>query len=112
MPPGYPEQIRDMAEAINTWLRANPSAAPVFRMPPHDVWIAVVLPTVLDRLAANDDARRVAVMLIESVSFAKCPTLFMLRAALSATPCKVEIVPVDVFTEGFAPLPIQRGGQA
>ena len=112
MPPGYAVQIERMAGMVNRWLAANPSASPVFRMPPRDVWIVVDLPTVLDRLCANADARALAVLLVESVSYAECPTLFMLRIALAHTRCKIEIVPVEVFTAGFEPLHLQRGGQA
>lgn len=112
LPPGYAEQVEHMAKTINRWLDKHPGAAPVFRMPPREAMVIVELPVMIDRIAVNDDARAIAVLLVESYSWSKCPSLFMLRIALMHTPCKVEVAPLEVFTAGFDPLPIQRGGQA
>lgn len=108
----YVDQIEAMARAIAGWLRAHPDQAPLFWVPPKDVMVIVDLPSVVDRIARNDAARQIADLLIESAPPSKVPTLLMLRVALEHAKCPGLVVPLEVFTAGFVPLPTQPGGHA
>ena len=111
MPPGYIRQIERMGELIKGWLRANPGARPIFRMPPREAWVVVELGAMADRVAGNDAARAMLTLLLESFPPEKEPSLFMLRVALAGYPL-VELVPLEVFTAGYELMPMQRGGKA
>ena len=113
IPPGYAEQIDDMAKLIVRWFAEHPGSVPIFFMPPPEWLLVVELSLIKERIAGNRDAFELVQQIIDAAPTAeKTPTLFMLRVALGHIGLPTLIKPVGHFTKGGRLVPMQRGGQA